>query len=482
MKIPTPVNSIISKLEKKGFSAHIVGGCVRDFLIGKTPDDWDVATNAKPEEVQKIFPDSFYENDFLTVTVQTKSKNPTLKEVEITTYRFEATYSDRRHPDKVQIAKTLEEDLSRRDFTMNAIAMDNKGNIVDPFDGQKDIEDKLIRAVGKAKERFSEDALRMMRTARFATVLDFKIEPKTKKAIIANASLLKHVSQERIRDEIVKIIMSQRAASGIELLRELKLLKYIIPELEEGYGVEQNKHHTLNCYDHNLASLKFAAKSNFNKLVRISALLHDVGKPRTKRGKGKDSTFYGHEVVGAQMTKKILERLKFSKKDIRKIVKLVRYHLFYYHPDEVGDASVRKLTKNVGLEDMPDLIKLRMADRIGSGCPKAKPYKLRYLEYVIEKISRDPISVKMLKVSGNDIIKQLDIKPGPKIGQILNILLSYVLEDPKKNKKKLLKEEIDNLNKLSESKLKALFNKTKKEVENIEIKGDKMTKDKYWVK
>lgn len=482
MKIPKPISSIISQLEKKGFNAHIVGGCVRDFLIGQEPNDWDIATNAKPKEIQKIFTNSFYQNDFLTVTIQTKSKNPTLKEVEITTYRFEATYSDKRHPDKVQIAQTLEEDLSRRDFTMNAIAMDNKANIIDPFNGQQDIKDKLVKAVGKAKERFSEDALRMMRTARFATVLGFKIEPKTKKAIIENTSLLKHVSQERIRDELVKIIMSERAADGIELLRELELLKYIIPELNEGYGVKQNKHHTLNCYEHNLESLRFAAKKNFNKSVRISALLHDVGKPRTKKGKGENATFYGHEVVGAQMAKKILERLKFSKKDIQKIVKLVRYHLFYYHPDEVGDASVRKLTRNVSLEDMPDLIKLRMADRIGSGCPKAKPYKLRHLEYVIEKISKDAISVKMLKVSGNDIIKQLNIKPGPKIGHILNILLGYVLEDPKKNTKKLLKEEVHNLNKLSDSKLKTLFEKTKKEVENIEIKEDKMTKDKYWVK
>jgi len=367
MKIPKSISLIISQLEKKGFNAHIVGGCVRDFLINKEPNDWDIATNARPEEIQKIFPNSFYKNDFLTVTVQTKSKSPNLKEIEITTYRFETTYSDKRHPDKVRIAKTLEEDLSRRDFTMNAIAMDNKGNIIDPLNGQQDIKDKLIRAVGKAKERFSEDALRMIRTVRFATVLGFKIEPKTKKAIIENASLLKHVSQERIRDDLIKIIMSERAADGIELLRELELLNYIIPELNEGYGVKQNKHHTLNCYEHSIESLRFAAKENFNKDIRVSALLHDIGKPRTKKGRGESATFYGHEVVGAKITKKILERLKFSKKDIRRIVKLVRYHLFYYHPDEVGDASVRKLISNVGFEDMPDLIKLRMADRIGSG-------------------------------------------------------------------------------------------------------------------
>lgn len=482
MKIPKIISSIISQLEKKGFNAHIVGGCVRDFLIGQDPNDWDIATNASPEEIQKIFPNNFYENDFLTVTIQTKSKDANFKEIEITTYRFETTYSDKRHPDNVKIAKTLEQDLSRRDFTINAIAMDAKGNIIDPFCGQKDVENKLVKAVGKAKERFSEDALRMMRAVRFATVLGFDIESKTQKAIIKNSSLLKHVSQERIRDELMKIIMSKRAADGIELLRELELLKYIIPELEEGYKVKQNKHHTLGCYAHNIESLRFTAEKNFNKFVRLAALLHDVGKPRTKRGQGENATFYGHEVVGARMSREILERLKFSKKEIQKIVKLVRYHLFYYHPDEVGDASVRKLTRNVGIEDMPDLIKVRMADRIGSGCPKAKPYKLRHLEYAIEKISKDPISVKMLRVSGNDIIKQLEIKPGPKIGYILNILLGYVLEDPKKNKKKFLKEEIDNLNKLSETKLKKLSKKTKEGVEKIEIKDDEMTKDKYWVK
>ncbi len=482
MLIPKQVQSIVSKLKKAGFEAYIVGGCVRDFLIEKEPNDWDVTTDAKPKKIQKIFPQSFCENKFLTVTVQTKSKNPKLKEIEITTYRSEAKYSDKRHPDIVKFAQSLKQDLARRDFTINAMAMDSELKVIDPFEGQKDLKKQTIRAVGNPEKRFSEDALRMIRAVRFATSLNFKIEEKTGQAIKKNSALLKHISQERIRDEFLKIIMSESAAKGIELLRKLNLLKYIVPELEQGYNIAQNKHHIYDCYDHYLRSLEYAAQKNFNKYVRLAALFHDIGKPKTKRGKGLEATFYSHEIEGAKMTKQILKRLKFSEKDIKKITKLVRYHLFYYHPDEVGQSSVRKLVRNVGLENIEELIQLRMADRIGSGCPKAKPYKLRHLEYVIEKVSQDPISVKMLKVSGNDIMKILNIKPGPQIGQILNVLLGYVLEEPNKNKKEFLEKEIKKLGKLSEKELKLVAQKAKKEVENVEMKQDKMTKDKYWVK
>jgi len=279
----------------------------------------------------------------------------------------------------------------------------------------------------------------------------------------------------------LKIIMSEKAASGIELLRELGLLKYIIPELEEGYKITQNKHHIYECYEHSLRSLGYTAKENFNKYVRLAALLHDIGKPRTKRGEGPDATFYGHEIVGAKMTAQILNRLKFPKKDIEKIVKLVRYHLFYYNVDEVSDSSVRRLVRQVEPENMKELLEVRMADRIGSGVPKAEPYKLRHLQYVIEKVSQDPISVKMLKVSGNDVMKILKIKPGPEIGQILDILLSYVLETPEKNKKEFLEKEIKKLGKLPDGKLKKLAEEARKEKEKLEIKRDEMTKRKYWV-
>ena len=504
MRIPEEVKFIINELKKNGFEAYIVGGCVRDLLRNREPDDWDVATNAKPKEIQKIFPKNFYENKFLTVTAQTESRNPKLKEIEITTYRSEAKYTDKRHPDEVKFAKTIEEDLARRDFTVNAIALTEIKNpykaepsgfrqkakiknykIIDLFGGQEDLKNKTIRAVGNPEERFSEDALRMLRAVRFSTTLDgsasWRIEENTERAIQKNAIWIEVISKERIRDELLKIIMGGRAAEGIELLKKLSLLKYIIPELEEGYGVTQNKHHIYECYDHNLRSLDFTAKENFNRYVRLAALFHDIGKPRVKKGEGPDATFYNHEVVGAKMTFQILNRLKFPKKEIEKITKLVRYHLFYYNPGEVGESSVRRLIRQVGPENTEELLQVRMADRIGSGVPKAEPYKLRHMRYVIEKVSQDPISVKMLKVNGNDVMKILKIKPGPKIGQILDILLGYVLENPKNDEKEFLEKEIEKLGKLSEKELSSLNQKARKEREEIEMKRDEMTKKKYWV-
>lgn len=264
-------------------------------------------------------------------------------------------------------------------------------------------------------------------------------------------------------------------------MRKLSLLKYIVPELEEGYGVSQNKHHIYNCYEHAILSLKYAAKRNFNKFVRMASLFHDIAKPRVKEGEGPDATFYGHEIVGAKMTVQILNRLRFPKKEIEKIVRLVRYHLFYYNPDEVSEASVRRLVRKVDPENMEELLQVRMADRIGSGCPKAEPYKLRHLRYIIEKVSQDPISVKMLKVSGEDVMRILNIKPGPKIGQVLDILLSFVLEEPKKNKKEFLEKEIEKLGKLSDKELKEFSEKARKERGGLEMKRDEMTKRKYWV-
>src|SRR3989344_5036796 len=248
MVIPKEVKKIIDALKNVGFEAYIVGGCVRDFLLEIEPKDWDITTNAKPEEIQKVFPDSFYENNFLTVTVRTGSKNPKLAEIEITTFRSEAKYSDKRHPDQVQFAKTLQEDLSRRDFTINSMAMDATKKIYDFFGGQEDLKKKIIRTVGSPDERFSEDALRMLRAVRFAATLDFALDGKTAEAIQKNSLWIEAVSKERIRDEFVKIIMAQKAAQGIELLRQLGLLKFIIPELEENYGVGQNKHHIYDCY------------------------------------------------------------------------------------------------------------------------------------------------------------------------------------------------------------------------------------------
>jgi len=488
MTIPKEVQSALEALKKQGFEAYIVGGCVRDLLRKTTPKDWDMTTNATPEQIQETFKKAkqktFYENTFGTVTVLTNAKEVKLKELEITPYRTEAKYTDKRHPDEIKWTKKLKDDLVRRDFTVNAMAMDEKGKVIDHSDGQKDLKDKIIRTVGRPEKRFGEDALRMMRAVRFAVSLGdtaWKIEEKTEKGIKNNAKSLELVSKERIRDEFIKIIESPIADQGIELLRTLGLLKYIIPELEQGVNTAQNKHHIYKVYEHNLLSLKYAVKENYSTHVRLASLLHDVGKPKTKRGSGENATFYGHEVVGARMANEILKRLKFPNKDVEKITKLVRWHLFYYNVDEVGESSVRRLLRKAGKEDIEELLQVRYCDRIGSGVPKAEPYKLRHLKYLLDKVSQDPINPGMIKISGDEIMKTLALKPGPKIGHILTYLLSEVLSDPKNNKKEFLTKEVKKLGKLSDKELEKLSKEAKKEIDQVSIKKDSMTKQKYWV-
>ncbi len=264
VNIPKEVKTILEKLEENGFEGFIVGGCVRALLLNQTPKDWDITTNAKPEEIQKIFPDSFYENEFGTVGVKTRSEEESLTVVEITTYRIESKYTDQRHPDQVKFAQRLEDDLQRRDFTINAVAMNKDGQISDPFEGQEDLKKKIVHAVGNAEERFNEDALRMMRGVRLASQLGFAIEPATLEAIRKNNQLLKVISAERIRDELVKIINSDLADQGIELLRQTELMPHVIPELLEGVGVEQNLHHIYTVWEHNVRALKYTAEQKYS--------------------------------------------------------------------------------------------------------------------------------------------------------------------------------------------------------------------------
>jgi tRNA nucleotidyltransferase (CCA-adding enzyme) len=494
-KIPKPVLEVLKKIEAKGFEAYIVGGCVRDLILEKQPKDWDITTNAQPQEILKIFPDSFYENEFGTAGIKVEKfiKSEILKEsrehdiIEVTTYRIESQYSDCRRPDKIRFAKTLEEDLGRRDFTMNAIALklETKGGktknddyeIVDFFSGQKDIGNKTIKAVGNADERFNEDALRMMRAIRFCAELNFKIEEKTSEAIKKNSKLIKNISAERTRDEFARIILSDNPAEGINMLHETGLLKYIIPELEKGVGVAQNRHHIYTIYKHSLLSLKYCPSKKID--VRLAALLHDIAKPQTKSGEGRYATFYNHDHAGARMSEKILFRLRFSNEIVSKVKLLVDNHMFYYNPEEVGESSVRKLIKKVGLENMKDLIDLRIADRLGSGTPKAKPYKLRHLEYVIEKVSHDAVSVKMLKINGNDLMEKLKIFPGPKIGAILDVLLAEVIEDAAKNKREILLSRAKELDEKDLAKLRIM---AKEKIEEKKEEEDKEIKGKHWVK
>lgn len=486
MVIPKEIKEVVAVLEKAGFEAYLVGGCVRDLILKQTPNDWDVTTNARPPEIAKLFKRHFMDNDFGMVTVMTNSLEESLKEIQVMPYRIERDYRDQRHPGQIDFIDNLKEDLARRDFTVNAMALgiypSGKVNIIDLYDGQKDLNKHIIRAVGDPNERFKEDALRMLRAVRLSTTLDFEIEPETLNAIQENSKLLQNISSERVRDELIKIISNVRAAEGIELLRRVRLLTYIIPELENSYDVEQNKHHIYSVYEHSIRSLRYAAEENFNLHVRLAALLHDIGKPETKSGQGEEATFYNHEVVGANMVNKLMRRLKFPMLDIKKVVKLVRYHLFYYNVDEVGESSVRKLIRQVGPENMADLIHVRMADRIGSGVPKAKPYKLRHLEYIIDRLARDPISADMLAVDGHDIINLLAIQPGPKIGQILTILLEQVLEDPKRNKKDYLLDQIRELGEISDEGLTEMARRSKNEIEKVREEADLSIREKFHVK
>jgi poly(A) polymerase/tRNA nucleotidyltransferase (CCA-adding enzyme) len=489
MTIPKEIKLILRQLRKNGFEGYIVGGCVRDLLLKQKPKDWDCTTNATPEQIRQIFPQTFLDNDLGTVGVLTNSRDKTLKVIEITPFRQEDKYLHRRRPSAVKWVDTLDEDLKRRDFTINALALTEKKvykgrvkyEIIDLFKGQEDLKNKIIRAVGDPDERFQEDALRLLRAARFAVCLNFTIEDKTFASIKKNSHLLQAISQERIRDELIKIINSPNAARGIELLKDLNLLQYIIPEILQGINIGQNKHHQYTVYEHSLRSLEYAAKQNFNQAVRIAALLHDVSKPQTKAGDGYNSTFYNHEIVGAKTTYQILFRLKFPKKDIEKITKLVRYHLFYYNVDEVSHSSIRRLIRKVGKENMADLIKLRMADRIGSGVSKAQPYKLRHLQYLIEKLSQDPLSTKKLKINGDKIMQLLNINPGPIIGYILTILLKEILDEPEKNRPEILYLKVKELGQLQRQDLKNLYQQAKEKIEEIESKNDQMTKEKYWV-
>jgi len=504
-KIPKSVLEILKKLEENNFEAYIVGGCVRDLLMEREPKDWDITTNAKPEEIMKIFPDSFYENKFFTVGIKTEDEKYPV--VEVTTFRIEQKYSDKRHPDEVKFAKTLAQDLGRRDFTLNALAIAIKSKkvkkpksnyeIIDLFEGQRDLKNKIIRAVGNPDERFNEDALRMMRAVRFAVSLqsqdqksktkiqndntklknNWKIEEDTFSAIKNNATNLKYVSQERICDELKKIILSDNSSEGIDALHETGLLEYIIPELEKGYGVKQNGHHIYTIYKHNLLSLKFCPSEKLE--VRLAALLHDIAKPETKRGEGENATFYNHDHVGKRVAEKILKRLRFSNDVVEKVKLLIDNHMFYYNPDGVGESSVRRLIKKVGLQNIKDLIDLRISDRLGSGVPKAKPYKLRHLEYIVDKVSHDAISVKMLRINGNDLMKVLKINPGPKIGTILDVLLAEVIESPEKNTQEYLSKRALELDKNDIEKLRKM---AKVKIEEKKEEEDKEIKKKHWVK
>ena len=474
-QVPKEVTLTIAILQNAGFEAFLVGGCVRDLLMNRKPSDYDITTNATPEQIIPLFPKTFYENSYGTVGVVTCGEelgipciDETVKIIEVTPYRLESIYSDNRHPDSVSWSKDIHDDLKRRDFTINAIAYNPvSGELLDPYKGQDDIQAKVIRAVGDPDVRFNEDALRIIRAVRFMSQLDFDIHSVTRESIEKNGHLLNNISRERVRDEFTKLIMTDFPMRGLIFMKELDILKYIVPELEKGIGVEQNQAHTFDVWEHNLRTLQHSADKKWPLYVRLSALFHDVSKPETRRySKEKnDYTFYGHDVVGGRVTREIMERLKFPKDLTEKVSMFVRWHMFFSDTEQITISAVRRLITNVGKENIWDLINLRICDRIGTGRPKEEPYRLRMYESMVEQALQDPISLKMLKTDGVRIMSVTQETAGPKIGFVLHALFDEVLDNPEKNTEEYLDTKAIELMKLSIEELKIRGSKGKDEME-----------------
>lgn len=450
VQLPKFVLEILKKFEKAEFEIYVIGGAVRDLLMKKDSDDWDFTTNATPEEILKIFPDGFYDNTFGTVGISHESSpNP----FEITTFRHESGYSDQRRPDKVTWGKTLEEDLKRRDFTINAIALKRKKDkkdqyeLIDPYKGQKDLDKKLIRAVGEPSERFSEDALRMMRAVRIAAELNFSIEEETLEAIKTNAALINKIAKERVKDELIKILASPTPYEGMMIFREVGLLQEIIPELEKTFGIEQKspgRHHIHDVGTHSFLSLKNCKSTD--PIVRFATLIHDIGKPQTyKKMENGTITFYNHEVVGTKIAKRIAERLKLSKKQSEKLITLVRYHQFTVDERQT-DKAIRRFIRKVGKEYIKDMLDLRVGDRLGGGARETS-WRLEEFKKRLIEVQKQPFTIHDLKISGNDVMKELSLKPGPKVGEILEKLFKEVENKKISNEKKALRAGLKNINK-----------------------------------
>jgi tRNA nucleotidyltransferase (CCA-adding enzyme) len=455
-KIPQHIREIAKKFIDSGFEIYLVGGCVRDLLQNKQPKDWDLTTSAIPEDMLKLFPNAFYDNAFGTVGVPVENLEETEHKgvVEITTFRTERGYTDRRHPENVAWGKTIEEDLSRRDFTMNALALKLTENTqlhideaVDPFNGREDLANKLIRAVGDPDLRFKEDALRLMRAVRFASQLGFTIEEQTLQAVIKDSALLSEISKERVRDELMRIMASDYPYEGVMLLKNTNLLENIIPELLEGIGISQERpgrHHKDDVFTHNVLSLKYCPSTD--PLVRFATLIHDIGKPSVKATDEQGLViFYNHEIAGAKIAYQIAEQLRFSKKERQKIVTLVRWHMFTVD-EHITDSAVRRFIRRIGVENVRDMMDLRVGDRLGGGTQTAESWRLKlFRKRVEEQLAPAPFSINDLAIDGNDIMKELNMKPGKQIGEMLQKLFEEVDEDLSKNTREYLLEKIKKL-------------------------------------
>lgn len=459
--MPEPLKKVMEDYEKAGFEIYLVGGGVRNLVLGKVPENCDLTTNATPEQSLEVLKSRspFYNNDFGTVSFNV-AINEKEELYEITTFRSEKEYSDFRRPDNVSWGKSLEEDVTRRDFTINAMVV-SRTEFIDLVNGLLDFEKGLIRAVGEPRLRFSEDALRMMRAIRFAAKMGFAIETKTLEAMGERAELLEKISKERIREELLRILGSNYPADGVRLLISTGLMERFLPEVLEGKGSLQGGHHKLSVLDHMIEALQECPSPD--PIVRFATFIHDIGKPRSQRFKCRKCgkmfrdlaeemttcaacgfvqptrgmvTFYGHEVIGARMAKEIAERLKFNRKQIDKIITLVRWHMFAYQP-EMTDAAIRRLIRKVGKENISDMVMLRIADRKGSGA-KTTSWRFMELQKRIGEQLFEPMEINDMVVNGLDVMETLKVTPGPIIGKILKELFKEVLEDTSKNNREYL--------------------------------------------
>lgn len=432
IQLPRKVNTIIRELKEHGFDAYAVGGCVRDSVLGREPQDWDITTNAKPEQVKAIFlrtVDTGIQHGTVTVLLEKEG-------FEVTTYRIDGEYEDARHPKDVVFTSDLLEDLKRRDFTINAMAYNDEAGLVDAFDGIGDLERRVIRCVGDAEERFNEDALRMLRAVRFAAQLGFGIEEETRAAVVRLAPNLSKISAERIQVELVKLITSPHPEEMLTVY-ETGIADVILPEFSVMMKTEQrNPHHIYTVGEHTIRSMKCIRA---DKILRLTMLFHDVAKPvcRTEDENGIHH-FHGHPETGAKMTETILRRLKFDNDTIRQVTALVKAH---DDRPPLGGQSIRRAIYRNGIEQYPALFAVKRADILAQSMFRRQE-KLLYIDqyeriYLRIREQEQCLSLKDLAVTGSDLIAE-GMKPGKEIGRVLNQMLQDVLEDPGLNEKQIL--------------------------------------------
>lgn len=480
LSLPKEIIAITAAMNQAGYDLYLVGGSVRDLVLNRPVHDWDFTTSALPDQIKAIFPEAFYENIFGTVSVvgehlyeqlQLDAEAYLLEDksqvYEITTFRSEGTYSDHRRPDEVTWGKSIQDDLQRRDFTINAMAIklttsqdqqsavfkdfagmpdriDLSAELFDPYRGKLDLDQRVIKAVGQPNERFEEDALRMLRAIRLAAQLKFGIDPETLIAIQTKADQIQHVSWERIRDEFLKILVTDQVEDALTIMATTGLLNHILPEIIPAKGVEQRGHHEYDVWEHLFKAVQLCPSKD--PVVRLATLLHDIAKPQTQAplpDKPGEYSFHNHEVVGARVARDVARRLRMSKDDVQRVFTLVRWHMFYYQPT-MTDAAIRRFMRRVGPENMEDIMALREADRLGSGS-KRTSWRLEEMKQRIHDQMHQPMKVSDLAISGHDVMTTLNIPAGPQVGQILNELFEEVLDDPDKNNREYLLNRLKDL-------------------------------------